>query len=164
MGLCRAATAALGLALVLLRLQLCSATVMSKSKPQIAQGKPSSSPLRKLPHIPGIDVKALLTMYNSNPADAVAAYMECKQHGDACKVPCTSISNCAGCFPGTDSTTVCRLCMPGTVMSADKKSCTPCAVNTFSRGGRATSCQQCPAGQTAKAGAAGCSGGKQGGE
>lgn len=153
--MCRVGSALLWLVL-LLGLQVPSTAATPETTLQKAPRKPVN-PLNKLPSIAGIDTKAL---FRSSPADAMAAYKECQQHGSACKTPCASIANCAGCYPGAKNTTVCGFCMPGTVMSADKKSCTPCKANTFSRGGRTTTCRQCPAGQTAKAGAAGCSGGK----
>lgn len=142
--------------LLLLALQVCSSAEAAPTGSSTWQRThlPGS-----FPDIPGLDAEAL---YNSNPIDAVAAYKDCREHGAACKTPCPSISNCAGCYPGSDgSSTVCGFCLPGHYMSADQKSCLPCKESTFSTGGRAASCTLCPDGQTSKAGAASCSGGKQ---
>lgn len=95
----------------------------------------------------------LKALYKNNPAEALAAYKECKKHGDACHMPCTEISNCAGCHPEDSSSTssdarVCGFCMPGYKLAEDKKSCTACGIGATSKGGRATSCSKCPPGQT----------------
>jgi hypothetical protein len=150
MWLCRFASV-LGL-VTLLALQVCSSA-------RLPDAKAGPGLLQKLPSIHGINAESL---YKDNPADAIAAYKDCMKHGAACSLPCTSISNCAGCHPGINgNTTVCGFCMPGHYMSADRKSCVVCAESTFSAGGRAASCSLCPEGQTSAAGAGRCTGGKQ---
>lgn len=67
---------------------------------------------------------------------AMEAYDACKkEHGQACKVPCTAIPGCAGCHPGG-----CGFCWANHFLSADKKSCTPCVKGKVSKGGTAASC------------------------
>jgi hypothetical protein len=89
--------------------------------------------------VQGFKLKDLLS---ENPKDATAAYKQCVQHGSACQIPCSSISNCVGCHPagpaGSKKNTkaaakVCAYCLPGFKMSADR-----------------TSCQACPIGHTSK--------------
>jgi hypothetical protein len=90
-----------------------------------------------------ITSEKLEELLRNDPEGAKAAYKECKQHGAACKVPCDSIDNCAGCHPSADGkATVCGYCMPGHVLSADQQSCTACPAGTTSKGGKATTCKR----------------------
>lgn len=154
MRLCRCAS---GFGLLLLALQVCSLhgkeapapapkTKATPPKQQMNTSKSAGHPPGFLQSINGVDTRSL---YESNPADVLAAYKECVKHGAACSIPCTAISNCAGCYPGSGNTTVCGFCMPGTLLTADQRSCVPCeAANSCSRGGRATTCTPCTAGQS----------------
>jgi hypothetical protein len=97
-------------------------------------------------HLPeavqGFKVKDMIA---KNLTEAKTAYKECMQHGSACTIPCSSISNCVGCHPAGPAgssrgstkaaTHVCAYCLPGYKMSADR-----------------TCCQACPVGYTSKVG------------
>jgi hypothetical protein len=79
-------------------------------------------------------------IYSHNREEATAAYKDCMQHGSACHIPCSSISNCVGCHPairnnGKAANSVCAYCLPGYMLSADRTSCQACPIGHSSKVG-----------------------------
>jgi hypothetical protein len=101
------------------------------------------------------DMPGLQLLLDLHGDAARETYRSCKQtHGDACKVPCKAISGCAGCVPEDGNT--CIFCLAGHTLSADKKSCTPCAEGSVSKGGRASTCDACDVGMIPVQGSYAC--------
>jgi hypothetical protein len=104
---------------------------------RLASSEPAHSIDLQHLHLPeavqGFKLKDLIS---KDLEEATAAYKECMQHGSACDIPCSSISNCVGCHPAgpagssrgsTKATTrICAYCLPGYKMSADHTSCQAC--------------------------------------